>query len=223
MERNLLRTDPDRIVSNRSLAKFAVDRARPLYARDCAACHADLHGNPAKGIPDLTDGEWLYGAGSVAEIERTITYGIRSGRPKSWNLADMPGYGRALPYARFEIPSLTPGEIRDVVQHILSIQGRPSDTDASRRGAELFAGKGICFDCHSNDGEGDSAIGAPSLISTVRLYGDDSPEALFNSIARGHRGICPGWSKGRDPVGIRALAVYVYFASHPAERTASSE
>lgn len=46
--------------------KAAVDRAGPVFAAQCAACHGDTGlGDRAQGAPNLTDGEWLK-AGPVA-------------------------------------------------------------------------------------------------------------------------------------------------------------
>ena len=51
-----------------------------------------MTGDPARGAPNLIDAEWIYGSGTVSEIEYTITYGIRAGNPKSRNLAFMPSF-----------------------------------------------------------------------------------------------------------------------------------
>lgn len=61
----------------------AVDRARPLFAANCASCHgADAHGDRAIGAPNLTDRDWLYG-GDRETLHRTI-YGPRNGVMPAW-------------------------------------------------------------------------------------------------------------------------------------------
>src|SRR5579862_2461692 len=86
--RQLLRADPDALPVSAMLHGFAVRRGEPFFVARCAACHrASGTGDPAKGVPDLTDNDWLYGTGRTSEIERVIDYGIRSRNPKAWNLA----------------------------------------------------------------------------------------------------------------------------------------
>jgi cytochrome c oxidase cbb3-type subunit III len=215
--RQLLRADPDALRADAALLRFAVRRGRPLFEARCAACHGLAGaGDPAKGVPDLTDADWLYGAGRVSEIERVIDYGIRSRNPKAWNLAIMPAFARPRPNpADQNIQPLTPGEIRDVIEFLVQRQGRRADSSAVPRGAALFAGHGGCYDCHSLDAKGDSAIGAPNLSDAVTLYGDGSRESLYLSIAYGRQGVCPAWINRAGAASIRELALYVYSISHP--------
>ncbi len=214
----LVRADADRIPGDPTLSSIAHRIAEPLYTRDCVSCHgAGLRGDAGAGVPDLTSGHFLYGFGQVSEIEHTIAYGIRSGRPKSWNLASMPAFGTPSPYTRYKVEPLRPGEIDDVVEYLVSVSGKQADSFAAARGRAVYTGKGLCFDCHGDDAGGDPSIGAPSLVSANWLYGDGSRAALRKSVAFGHSGICPGWRGPFDAAGIRALAVYVYQASHHGE------
>ncbi len=218
-ERKLLRADPDALPADATLLRFAVRQGGPLFAAHCAACHgATGAGDPAKGTPQLTDGDWLYGTGRVTDIEKVIDYGIRSGNSRAWNLAIMPAYARPKPNpADKNIQPLAPGDIADLIEFLVSKQGRPAELDAVARGAALFGGHAGCYDCHSLDAKGDSAIGAPNLTDGITLYGDGSREALFMSIAYGRQGVCPAWTKRLNPAGIRELALYVYSISHPGE------
>jgi len=222
----LMRTDPGAIVQDAALRDFAISYARPAYERHCAGCHgAQMQGDPRKGAPNLTDQDWLYGEGRVAQIEHTILYGIRSGNPKGWNLADMPAFAQPSPYARYQMTPLEPGDIRDVIEFLMVTAGKPGDRAAAERGARIFADKGQCFDCHSADAQGDAAIGAPNLVDDVWLYGTGTRQDIYDSIARGRSGYCPAWFQQLSPVTIRALAVLIYGASHPAavqERVLSS-
>ena len=215
--RRLLRADPDALPADPMLLRFAVRRGGPLFEARCAVCHgAAGRGDPAKGVPNLTDADWLYGTGRPSEIERVIDYGIRSHNPKSWNLAIMPAYARPQPNpADKNIQPLKPGEIDDVIEFLMSRQGRQADAAAASRGTGLFTGHGGCYDCHSIDAKGDSAIGAPNLSDAVTLYGDGSREALHMSIAYGRQGVCPAWSNRAGAASIRELALYVYSISHP--------
>lgn len=211
----LLAAEADRIVADPALVRIATRIAAAPYKAHCAACHgASLHGNAALGAPDLTDRDWLYGEGRVAEVEATILYGIRSGLPKTRSLADMPAFGTARPYARYAVPPLSPGDIGDVVAFLGAKGGRREDAAAIARGRDIYAHRGGCFDCHGEDAAGDPAIGAPNLTDAVHLTGDGSDAATARSIARGRAGICPGWIGRIDPVEIRALAVMVAARAH---------
>jgi cytochrome c oxidase cbb3-type subunit 3 len=196
--------------------RFAAARGEQLYAAHCAACHgSEGFGDPEKGIPNLADNDWLYGTGKPAEIEKVIDYGIRSRNPRAWNLAIMPAYARQQPNpADKGIQPLSPDAITDLAEFLLQAQGRPADASSAARGAVLFSGHAGCYDCHSPDARGDSAIGAPNLTDAVTLYGDGSLEALMMSISYGRQGVCPAWITRLRPAAIRELAAYVYSISH---------
>ena len=222
LEARLLRTDPGAIPSSTALMGFARGRGEALFETHCAACHGTRgQADTARGIPDLTDGDWLYGTGQLSDIEQIIKYGIRSHHPKAWNLAIMPAYATARPSARDDkIQPLSPENIRDLVEYLMRKQGHSANANAdadaaAKRGAALFAGLGGCYDCHAGDGKGDSAIGAPNLADAVTLYGDGSRESLWTSIAYGRHGLCPAWANRISAAGIREVAVFVYSLSHP--------
>ena len=211
----LIRVDPDTVAEDVRLRDVAVGVGEPAYQRHCATCHGvRMQGDRRRGAPNLADQDWLYGEGRVAQIERTILHGIRSGDPKAWNHAEMPAFAQPIPSGRYEVTPLTPAEIRDVVEYLLVNAGKPGDKAAAARGASVFANKGRCSACHANDGKGDAAIGAPNLVDDIWLTGDGSREALFDIVARGSSGICPAWIGQLDFGTIRALAVFVYLASH---------
>jgi cytochrome c oxidase cbb3-type subunit 3 len=217
MEARLLRADPNILPTDTVLLKFAHPKGKSLFESHCASCHGlKGQGDSARGVPNLSDEDWIYGSGLIADIERIISYGIRSHHPKAWNLATMPAYAKEFPSAGdHRIPPLAPGEIRDVVEFLWHEQGRDADAAAALRGARIFSDRGACYDCHSPDAKGDTAIGAPNLTDRITLYGDGSRQALFMSIAYGRQGMCPGWIKRLPPAAIREIAIYVYSLSHP--------
>jgi len=215
-EAHLLRSDPDTLPLDLHLRRFAIREGAQEFAAHCAQCHGSTGtGDPARGIPNPADNDWLYGLGSVSEIERIITYGIRSDNPKAWNLARMPAYATLHPSATNPgISPLGPGQIRDVIEYLYFLQGVEHDAGAAVRGAAVYTTGGGCYDCHSTDARGDPAIGAPNLIDKVNLYGDGSREALFDSIAHGRQGVCPAWIDKITPAQVRETALYVYSLSH---------
>ncbi len=212
LESQLLRADPDTWAPHASLVQFAVRNGASIFDSRCAACHGNHgRGSTSMGVPDLTDADWLYGEGSVSDIERVISYGIRSNNPKAWNLAGMPAFGR--PQTSPPNPNIRPlpaGAINDVIEYLRSLQGLPADGRAAARGAGVFGNTGACFDCHGVDARGDSAIGAPNLADQIILYGDGSRQSLFDSISMGRQGVCPGWSGKLTPAQIRETAFYVH-------------
>jgi cytochrome c oxidase cbb3-type subunit 3 len=217
LEGRLVRADPDTIPGNSALMGFARGRGEALFETYCAFCHGTRgEADSARGIPDLSDADWLYGTGSVSDIEQIIRYGIRSHHPKAWNLAIMPAYATLQPSARDDrIPALSPGNIRDLVEFLTREQGGSADAAAAQRGAALFGGAGGCYDCHAADAKGDTSIGAPNLTDRITLYGDGNREALWMSIAYGRRGSCPAWVTRINAAGIREVALFVYSLSHP--------
>jgi cytochrome c oxidase cbb3-type subunit III len=212
LQSQLLRADPDALAPHASLVEFAVRNGASIFDSHCAQCHGPKgHGSTSLGVPDLTDADWLYGEGSVADIERVINYGIRSNNPKAWNLARMPAFGR--PQTNPPNPNIRPlsaGAINDVIEYLRSLQGSSADGHAVARGASVFGNTGGCFDCHGADAKGDAAIGAPNLVDHITLYGDGSRQSLFDSIAIGRQGVCPDWSGKLTPAQIRETAFYVH-------------
>jgi cytochrome c oxidase cbb3-type subunit 3 len=210
LQSQLLTTNPDSIASDTVLHDYAMHHGRTVYADKCSTCHGNtLQGDSTRGAPNLADKDWLYGTGRVGEIERTLLYGIRSGHPKAWDLASMPGFARANPYKVYKIEPLTPRELQDVTEYVYAFQHSPTDPEAVQRGSIVFHKNGLCFDCHSEDARGDSAIGAPDLTDKIYLYGDGSRDSTRASIAHGLAGDCPAWVNQLAAADIRALAVYI--------------
>jgi cytochrome c oxidase cbb3-type subunit 3 len=214
----LLQSDPASIPSTPALARAALSRGERAFAANCAGCHgADGKGNAARGFPDLTDGDWLYGSGRVIEIEQIVLYGIRSGNSRGWNLAKMPAFGTSRAVGSDSTQPLSPRQVEDVAQYLLAFQHPElADAGAAERGGRVFhdRAKGLCWDCHGADAKGDIAIGAPDLTDAVWLYGEGTQEGIRTSIAFGRDGRCPAWTGRLSAVTVRSLAVYVYTLSH---------
>ena len=197
---------PNDVPRRPDLVSLAAAEAKPVYAAHCASCHgAEMKGDVRIGAPNLSDGVWLYGSGNVTDIERTILYGIRSGRGQAHNVTEMTAFGLD--------GMLTPGEIRDVVQYVLSLSHRPNLAEAALSGREIFYNKGMCSDCHGPDGSGDNYYGSPNLTINVWNNGGD-PDSLYRSIYSGVKHVCPAWYGVLPLEKIRALAVYLYSVSH---------
>ncbi len=206
LQLRLLDAPPEAVANDAALVRFATLQARPLYAQHCAACHGpDMQGNAVLGAPNLTDDVWLYGDGSVFDIERTLLYGIRSGEDKAHNDSEMPAFGQR--------GILSDAQIRSVVQYLLQLSGRPYEAQAAIDGRVVYAGAGNCGDCHGPDARGNTEYGAPDLTRNVWNSGGD-PKALYGAIYAGQHHIMPAWGRSLTLEQIRALATYVYAASH---------
>ena len=203
MDYRVLTTNIDDIPANPHLMDYAEARGEPVFMKNCASCHgADLKGSHIRGVPDLTDHDWIYGTGDPGSIEVTITYGIRSGNPRSRNLAIMPSF--LYPNDPLEkINPLTPPEVDQIAQFVRTLSGEA-----------LFEGSAYCFDCHAPDAKGDHDIGAPDLSDNIWLYGHGSYKDIVRSIEFGHQGVCPEWIHRLSPVAIRELALFIYAESH---------
>ena len=218
--RELVMAAPDSIPSNPELVAYSEKIGKSAYSENCASCHgADMKGNQ-NGVPNLSDGTWLYDYGRVSDIERTILYGIRAGLGKSHNVTDMP------PIGRYKV--LSDGEMHDVIAYVLSLNVKKHQEDpaAVQRGSKIFQDKGVCYDCHSRDATGISDYGAPNLVDADWLYGGDE-KSIYRSIYDGRHGVCPAWIGKLSFPTIRALAVFIHSHSQesqfsPDKRSASA-
>ena len=162
-----------------------------LFLTYCSQCHgSDAAG--AKGFPNLTDHDWLYG-GEPDTIKATLTDG-RAGV--------MPALGAAL------------GEqgTKEVANYVLSLSGRKHDAALAAAGRPKFAEN--CAACHTPEGTGMHAMGAPNLTDKVWLYGG-SEATIIETINKGRNGVMPamaqtlGTTSNKD-AKLHLLAAYVY-------------
>ena len=136
-----------------------------LFLTYCSQCHgSDAAG--AKGYPNLTDSDWLYG-GDPETIKASITAG-RAGV--------MPALGAAL------------GEngSKEVANYVLSLSGRDHDAALAAAGKPKFEAN--CAACHMADGKGMQAMGAPNLTDKVWLY-SGSEAGIIEAINKGRNGV----------------------------------
>jgi len=156
-----------------------------LFVNHCAACHGS-DGRGAKGFPNLTDGDWLYG-NTHDVVKETIAKG-RNGV--------MPAMAAALGSAE---------DVRNVAHHVLSLSGSAHDSVAASLGKPKF---GACAGCHGADGKGNQALGAPNLTDKVWLHGWGE-QAIVNIITNGKNNAMPAQAARLTPEQIHVLAAYV--------------
>jgi cytochrome c oxidase cbb3-type subunit 3 len=188
------------IVDDPQLRDFAYAAGQAAFGDNCRTCHG-AGGAGAPGYPSLADDVWIWG-GALPDIEHAITYGIRSGHPDARNSA-MPAFGRD--------GILPANEIDDVTNYVISISAASKrlevDATAAARGAIVYEAQ--CAICHGTDGRGQRALGAPSLVDDIWLYGGSKDEIKYQ-IELGRGGVMPNWDRRFDPATIRALSIYVY-------------
>lgn len=165
--------------------KQAMEMGKRLYLTYCMQCHgADARG--AKGFPNLTDADWLYG-GEPDQIKETIANG---------RMGVMP------PHAQ-----LGGDTIKDLANFVRSLSGLPNDSVRAAKGKEAFASAG-CLGCHGAEGKGMHAIGAPNLTDKVWLYGS-SEAAIVETITKGRQNQMPAWKEFLGDAKVHLLSAYV--------------
>lgn len=158
---------------------------RRLFLNNCSTCHG-VTAQGAFGFPNLTDSEWIWGAGFDA-----VQTALKNGRQ-----AAMPPWG----------PALGDDGVRDVAQYVLELAGKDHDAAAAGRGAQKFAM--FCVACHGAEGKGNPMLGAPNLTNDIWLYGGTT-EAIEFTIRNGRNGQMPSFADVLDPEQIHIVAGYV--------------
>ncbi len=166
-----------------------------LFQNNCAQCHgSDARG--ARSFPNLTDGDWLYG-GTPTDIKTTLMEG-RNGM--------MPPMAAAVG---------TPEEVRNLAHYVLSLSGSPHDAVKAAVGKGKF---GACAACHSMDGKGNTAMGAPNLTDNIWLHGWGE-DAVVKAVTNGFSNQMPAQMGKLNADQIQVLTAYVWGLSNkPAAR-----
>lgn len=167
-----------------------------LFLNNCAQCHGSDAGG-AKGFPNLTDNDWLYG-GDPETIQATVLKG-RQGAMPAWNAM------------------LNAEQIKDVANYVRSLSGMDVDQEAAKRGSETF--KTTCAACHGEKGTGTQAMGAPNLTDRIWLYGG-SEAAVIETITKGRAGQMPAHEQKLTPEKVHMLVAYVWSLSNKGEAAA---
>jgi cytochrome c oxidase cbb3-type subunit 3 len=190
-------TDIRQLPGKPELMREAVAGGRAAFRVNCVQCPGT---GAAGGIgyPNLNDDDWLWG-GNLAEIEQTITHGIRQPGDAQTRTSLMPSFGRD--------GILKPDQVSDVARYVRTLSGKDRPSAASQRGAVLFAGN--CAVCHGPAGKGNRQVGAPNLTDPIWLYGG-SLDAVEASVTNAHAGVMPAWGHKLDAATIRMLAAYVH-------------
>jgi len=156
-----------------------------LFANSCAMCHgSDARG--ARGFPNLTDGDWLYG-GSFDTVMQSIADGRQGMMPVL-------------------VGSLDEAAIKNLVVYVQSMAGMKADKGMAAAGKTHF--DTLCVACHGVDGSGNQALGAPRLNDDIWLYGGE-PETITKTITEGRNGNMPAHKDLLSEDRRRLIAAYV--------------
>ncbi|MBS0345120.1 MAG: cytochrome-c oxidase, cbb3-type subunit III [Proteobacteria bacterium] len=179
--------------------KEANEMGHRMFLTYCAQCHgADAKG--AKGFPNLTDNDWLYG-GEPDTIKTTILDG-RQGM--------MPPFG----------PALGADGVKDVANYVRSLSGLANDSLRAQRGKEIFAQN--CVACHGPEAKGTPALGAPNLTDKTWLYGS-SEATIIETVTHGRTNRMPAWKEFLGEDKVHLLSGYVLSLSKSAAAPAEEK
>jgi cytochrome c oxidase cbb3-type subunit III len=189
-----------------------------VFAQQCVACHrADAGGSIG---PNLTDGYWIHG-GDIKSVFNIIKVGVLDKGMMAWEGV------------------LSPTQIRDVANYIISLKGSnpPSpkapqgelygegaentappteaatEVIAEKPAAEGDVGKSVfemnCVACHTADGGGVMGLG-PNLTDKYWKDSDGSREGILNTITNGVAGTAmTPWKGILDDAQLEAVVKYV--------------
>ena len=163
-----------------------------LYLTYCVQCHgADARG--AKGYPNLTDTDWLWGGEPIA-IKTSILEG-RQGM--------MPPMAQAVGSS---------ADVENLAHYVMSLSGGGHDATKAVLGKPRFE---VCAACHGAEGKGNVALGAPNLADRVWLHGG-GVAGVVESINKGRGGQMPAFKDSLGEGKVHLLAAYVWGLSRSA-------
>ncbi len=196
MVAQLAKASFDEIQKDTKLLTFARAQGKAAFGDNCAPCHG-AGGGGSKAFPNLADDDWLWGTGTLDDIQTTLTHGIRSTDPQT-RQGNMPAFGDGV---------LKPAEISAVADYVRSLTVLDVDKTADLKlGQKIYVEN--CAACHGEDARGNHDLGSPNLSDQIWLYGSDKA-TIVEGITKGRGGMMPNWGERLDAGTIKALAVYV--------------
>lgn len=184
------------IAKDEEKSAFAYSMAKVLFADNCAACHQS-GGNGVIGLfPNLLDDAWLWG-GTYEKIEDTI---------KNGHIGNMPSFKT----------QLTPAQIDNVAEYVLSLSGNKVDADKASKGQAIFSGN--CAVCHGQDAKGQIFMGSANLTDSIWTIAnvpaatslEGKKAAVINVVTNGKSRQMPAWKGRLTDTEIKILTFYVH-------------
>ena len=156
-----------------------------LFANNCAMCHGS-DGAGARGFPNLTDDDWLYGG----DFD-TVIQALENGR------------AGAMPVM---VAGLDDTAISELVVYVQSMSGQKADPVMAANGKKNY--DMLCVACHGPDGSGNQALGAARLNDQIWLYGGE-PETIRETLTKGRNGKMPAFKDTLSEDQRRLITAYV--------------
>ena len=163
-----------------------------LFANNCATCHG-ANAAGARGYPDLTDNDWLYG-GEPEAIRSSLINGRRGMMPPM--IAAVGGTDEAVRDMALYVQSLSRPSLRE----------DPAKREAIERAEPRFM---MCAACHGAGGIGNPMLGAPNLTDDIWLYGGSLAD-IEEGIRNGRAGVMPAFGEVLSAQRIHVLTAYIY-------------
>ena len=146
-----------------------------IWQGQCAACHgAAGEGNRALGAPALTQ----LSADYLARQLRHFVGGVRGAHPN-----DDAGKRMALSVANLDEADI-PGLAALITTELPPAQPAATITGDAARGEDYYVN--ICSACHSGNGQGNDALGAPALAGVNDWYLKSSYQSYLEGIRGAH-------------------------------------
>jgi cytochrome c oxidase subunit 2 len=167
-----------------------------IWQNQCAACHgAAGEGNRALGAPALTQLSTDY----LSRQLRHFVNGVRGAHPD-----DDAGKRMALSVANLDEADI-PGLTALITTELPPTQPAATISGDAARGEDYYVN--ICSACHSGDGQGNDALGAPALAGLNDWYLKSSYQSYLDGIRGTHADdfygvqmarLAPALAKGDD-------------------------
>lgn len=183
------------ILKDKELRNFALAGGKIAFGENCSACHGAGGVGVPGAYPRLADDEWIWG-GTLADIQHTISYGVRNSNPNSRQSQMLPfGTGDAL----------SAEQVNQLADYVLSLSSK--SPAAGSPGEAIFAER--CTACHQEGGVGSPELGAPPLNNNIWLF-KGGKDGIIAQITKPKHGEMPAWAERLDETTIKMLTVYVH-------------
>nr|WP_298721968.1 cytochrome-c oxidase, cbb3-type subunit III [uncultured Steroidobacter sp.] len=175
----------DRSLTELASNGSAMATAKNLFGANCAGCHgSDARG--ARGFPNLTDEDWLWG-GDEQRLLETIAQGRHGVMPALGGVLGAQG-------------------VNEVASYVVSLSGGKAPADWVAAGEQRFAT--LCVGCHGADAKGNPLLGAPNLTDDIWLHGGDF-DSVRATITNGRDNQMPAHQDLLGDTKVKLLAAYV--------------
>lgn len=196
LDARLVGADLATVADDPELLHYATAGGAAVFRNSCSQCHGAGGAGVVGHYPNLLDDDWLWG-GTAADVQQTVTHGIRYDADADTRYSQMPAFGEML----------APEEIDGLVQYVLSLSGQAQDPAMAAGARQSFLDN--CASCHGENGTGGREFGAPNLTDGIWLYGGD-PASIHATIENARFGIMPAFAGRLSEADIAKVAVYVH-------------